>query len=124
GLNPAMILQLLKARQGAGGGAPGAPGGGDDTGGVSRELQGSDPEYASKLVTDIKKKIMDLIPTQAFKAPAAARALASTMKGVDTALKELNQAQQTMQAVGGPMGLSAVSKQQPPGGQPELRMGA
>src|SRR5580765_6882900 len=111
-INPQMLLQLL-----AKGGQGGAAAGGDDsTAPATRELQGADPAYALKLINSLKKQIMDLIPTLAFKAPAAARALMSTAKGIDTSIKELQQANETMQAVGGPINMSAIPRPQPPGG--------
>lgn len=115
----------MLAQRGAGGGAgAGAGSSPEDAAPASRELQGADPEYALKLVSDLKKKAADLIPMLAFRAPAAARALASTFKGLDAAIKELQQAQATMQAVGGPINMSAVPKPTPPGGGPGLSMAA
>jgi hypothetical protein len=125
GINP-LILAMLKSKMGGAAGAAGAatgtPGAEESVGPAARELQGADPEYALKLVNDIKKKIADLIPTLAFKAPGASRALASTFKGIDAALKELQQAQATLQAVGGPINMSAIPRPMPPGGTgaPEL----
>jgi hypothetical protein len=114
GPNPAMLMQLLqKVKGGAGGGAPG---GDDSTGPATREMQGADPGYALKMINDLKKKIADMIPTLAFKAPAASRALVSCFKGLDAAIKELNQAQATMNAVGGGIQNSAVPQPQPPTG--------
>jgi hypothetical protein len=74
------------------------------------------------LISQLKKQIADLIPTLAFRAPAASRALVSTFKGIDAAIKELQQAQATLNAVGGPIKMSGVPAQQPPGGTgaPEL----
>jgi hypothetical protein len=79
-------------------------------------MQGADPGYALKLVNELKKQIADMIPTLAFKAPAASRALVSTFKGLDAAIKELQQAQATMNAVGGGIKMSAVPTPQPPTG--------
>jgi hypothetical protein len=126
GINPQMILQMLKSRMGGAGAAGGATGTGaaeESVGPASRELQGADPEYALKLISQLKKQIADLIPTLAFRAPAASRALVSTFKGIDAAIKELQQAQATLNAVGGPIKMSGVPAQQPPGGSsgaPEL----
>jgi hypothetical protein len=124
GANPQMILQMLKSASGGGapGGAPGAgatgaPGGAQDSvGPATRELQSANPEYALKLIQSLKKQIVELLPSLSFKAPAAARALMSTMKGVDAALKELQQANATLQAVGAPIDMSAIPRPQPPGG--------
>jgi hypothetical protein len=75
-----------------------------------------------KVINDLKKQIADMLPTLAFRAPAASRALMSTMKGFDTAIKELQQAAATLSAVGGPLKMSAVPGALPPGGSgsPEL----
>jgi hypothetical protein len=125
-INPQAILQMLKARAG-GAGAPGqatgAPGAEESVGPASRELQGADPEYALKMVNQLKKQIAEMLPSLAFRAPAASRALMSTFKGLDAAIKELQQAQATLNAVGGPIKMSGVPAQQPPGGSsgaPEL----
>jgi hypothetical protein len=125
GINPQMILQMLKSRAGgagAAGGATGAPGAEESVGPASRELQGADPEYALKLINQLKKQIADMIPTLAFRAPAASRALVSTFKGLDVAIKELQQAQATLSAVGGPIKMSGLPTSQPPGGtgSPEM----
>jgi hypothetical protein len=120
GLNPQMILAMLKSKMGGAAGAAGAatgtPGAEESVGPAARELQGADPGYALKMVSDLKKKIADLIPTLAFRAPAATRALVSTFKGLDAAIKELQQAAQTLQAVGGPLNMSAIPSPTPPGG--------
>ena len=126
GMNPQMLLALLKSKMGGAAGAAGAAtgtGGAEESvGPAARELQGSNPDYALKIISDLKKKIADMIPTLAFRAPAASRALMSTFKGLDAAIKELQQAQATLNAVGGPMQMSAVPTPQPPGGvgAPEL----
>jgi hypothetical protein len=119
GVNPQILLQLLKSKTGGAAGPAGAAtgtGGADESlGPATRELQGADPDYALKLVNNLKKQIADMIPTLSFRAPAASRALASTFKGLDTAIKELQQAQATMNAVGGGIKNSAVPQPQPPG---------
>ena len=113
-----VLLQMLKARS-AGAGAPGqatgAGGAEESVGPASRELQSADPEYALKLITSLKKQMAEMIPTLAFRAPAASRALMSTFKGLDSAIKELQQAQATLNAVGGPMKMSSVPTPQPAG---------
>jgi len=112
GFNPQMLLSLLKSKMGGAGGAAGAatgtPGAEESVGPATRELQGADPNYSLKVITDLKKQIADMIPTLAFRAPAASRALVSTFKGLDAAIKELQQAQATLNAVGGPLKLSAI----------------
>jgi hypothetical protein len=120
GINPAMILQMLKSRAGgagAAGGATGAPGGPEEsTGPAANQLQGANPDYALKMITDIKKRIADMVPTLAARAPAACRALVSTFKGLDAAIKEMQQAAATLNAVGGPIQMSGIPAAQPPGG--------
>jgi hypothetical protein len=119
-INPQAILAMLKARAGgagAAGAATGAPGGAEDAvGPATNQLQGADPEYALKMISSLKKQIADMIPTLAFRAPAASRALVSTFKGIDAAIKELQQAQATLNAVGGPIKMSGIPQSQPPGG--------
>lgn len=120
-INPQAILAMLKARAGgagAAGGATGAPSGGaeESVGPATNQLQGADPEYALKMISSLKKQIADMIPTLAFRAPAASRALVSTFKGIDAAIKELQQAQATLNAVGGPIKMSGIPSSQPPGG--------
>jgi hypothetical protein len=115
---------MLKSRAGgagAAGGATGAPGAEESVGPATNQLQGADPEYALKMISSLKKQIADMIPTLAFRAPAASRALVSTFKGIDAAIKELQQAQATLSAVGGPIKMSGIPTSQPPGGtQPEM----
>ena len=127
GVNPQLLLQMLKSRMGGaagpGGAATGTPGAEESLGPATTELQGADPEYALKLVNSLKKQIADMIPSLSFRAPAASRALASTFKGLDTAIKELQQAQATLNAVGGGIKNSAIPQPQPPGsalGAPEI----
>jgi hypothetical protein len=119
-INPQMLLAMLKSKMGGAGGpaaaATGTGGAEESLGPATRELQGADPEYALKLVNNLKKQIADMIPTLAFKAPAASRALVSTFKGLDAAIKELQQAQATMNAVGGGIQNSAIPQPQPPMG--------
>lgn len=114
-----MILQMLKSQTGGGaaGGATGTPGPSESLGPAVRELQGADPEYAMKLVNSMKKDIVNnLIPMLAFRAPAASRAIASVLKGLDTAINELQKANATMNAVGGGIKNSAIPQPQPPTG--------
>jgi hypothetical protein len=131
GVNPQMILAALKQSQGGAGGAAGAatgtPGASESLGPATRELQAADPDYALKIVNALKKQIADMIPTLSFKAPAASRALVSTFKGLDAAIKELQQAQATKNAVGGVVNMSAVPTPQPPGdsgGAPDIAKSA
>ena len=110
-----MLLALLKSRT-PGAGATGAQGTDESLTPATRELQAANPDYALKLVSEIKKQVVGLMPTLAFKSPSAARALMSTVKGLDAALKELQQAAATMKAVGGgPIQSSAIPQPQPPG---------
>ena len=110
------MLKAKSSPMGAAGAATGTGTGEDSIAPAARELQGANPDYALKTVADIKKQIANLIPTLAMKAPGAVRALASLFKGLDAALKELQQVQATAQAVGGPIKSSAIPIPQPPGG--------
>ena len=122
-INPQMLMALLrsKAPGGVAGNATGAPGAGggaeDSVGPAARELEGANPGYALQMITRIKQDVVNMIPTLAMKAPGAARALASILKGLDASLKELQQATATKDAVaGGPIKSSAIPQPQPPGG--------
>jgi len=125
GVNPAMVAALLKARLGgaAGAGATGAPGAGgeEDLNPAARSLQASNPDFLLKMVSQIRKQIIGVLPILSEMNPASARALMSTVKGFDAAVKELQQVQATAQAVGGPIQSSAIPQPQPPGsGAPSL----
>lgn len=119
-VNPQALLATLKSMSGGqagpAGAATGTPSAGESLGPAVRELSASDPNYALKQISNLKKQIADMIPTLAFKAPAASRALVSCFKGLDAAIKELQQATATMNAVGGAVKNSAVPQPQPPSG--------
>lgn len=125
-----MLLSMLAARAGAsaGGAASGATGTGtadDAVGSASNQLQGADPAYALKEAMDLKRRLVAIITTQAFRVPGAARALSSCLKGLDSGIKEMQQAASTAEAVGagggnpgapgGPVSLSAIPMPSPPG---------
>jgi hypothetical protein len=120
--NPQALLQMLSAR--GGGAVPGQPGptstgtgsGDEAVGNASTQLQGANPEYALKEIMDVKQRVVNNITTLAFRVPSASRALSSILKGLDAAIKELQNAQSTMQAIGGPVNLSAIPRPSPPGG--------
>lgn len=125
------IMALLKAQSGMGsGGVAGTATGGssaeEGAGPASRELQNSDPNYALKIINSIKKQVADLIPTLAFSSPAASRNLSSCFRGFDGAIKELQQAQATKNAVGPALNMGAIPTPQPPGGPgaPQVLPGA
>jgi hypothetical protein len=116
GVNPAMLMALLRAKQPGGVAGTSASGAGfDSVAPAARELQAANPDYTLQLISQVKKQIVDLIPVLAFRVPGAARALMSVGKGIDAALKELQQAQATNEAVGAPIQSSAVPMPQPPG---------
>lgn len=120
---------MLASKAGAAGGnaGSGATGTGtadDAVGSATNQLQGADPAYALKQLMDLKKTLVGIITTQAFRVPGAARALSSCLKGIDSGIKEMQQAQSTMDAVnsggggslpGGPVGLSAIPQASPQG---------
>jgi hypothetical protein len=122
GFNPGMLLQMLASR--GGGSVPGQPGptstgtgsGDEAAGNASTQLQGANPEYALKEIMDVKQRVVNNITTLAFRVPSASRALSSVLKGLDAAIKELQNAQSTMQAIGGPINNSAIPRPSPPGG--------
>lgn len=115
-----MLLALLASKAGAAGGNAGSGATGTGTadsavGDASTQLQGADPAYALKQAMEIKRQLVQIITTQAFRVPGAARAFSSCLKGLDSGIKEMQQAQSTAEAVGGPIGLSAVPQPSPPG---------
>ena len=115
-----MLLAMLASKAGAsaGGAASGATGTGtadDAVGSASNQLQGADPAFALKEAMDIKRRLVGIITTQAFRVPGAARAFSSCLKGLDSGIKEMQQAQSTAEAVGGPVSLSAIPQPSPPG---------
>jgi hypothetical protein len=115
--NPAMILQMLAGAGRSGAGAP--PGGSPAQAAVGpavKELESLNPGYALERIKAIKQELLEMIRVYSLKDPDAARALMSSFKGFDSAIKSLNKAQQTLQAVGGPVQMSAVPRPQPPDG--------
>jgi len=117
--NPALILQMLKTQAAGGsaaGGATGSQDAADSVGPAMRELQQANPDYTLKTLTDLKKRIADMIPQLAMRIPAASRALVSTFKGLDSAIDELKKANQSLNAVGGTIKNSAIPQPQPPSG--------
>ena len=115
GIGPALLAMLAAKSQG-GAGATGAGAPDEQVGNASAQLQGADPAYALKEINAAKQTISNYIATLSMRIPAAARALSSTLKGFDAAIKELQTAQATAQATGGPVNLSAIPRPQPPGG--------
>lgn len=117
GFDPRMLLSMLSARSagGAGMGATGTGTAGPAVGNASTQLQGADPSMALKQIQQVKQTIVNMISPLAFRVPAASRALAGTIRSLDAALKELQQAASTAEAVGGSVGLSAIPRPQPPG---------
>ena len=117
GFDPRMLLSLLasKGPAGAGGGATGTDTAAPAVGNASSQLQGADPAFALKEIMQLKQTAANYITQLAFRVPAASRALSSTLKGLDAAIKELQTAQSTAEAVGGPVGLSAIPRPTPPG---------
>lgn len=117
GFDPRMLLSMLAARAqaGAGGGATGTDTAGPALGNAATQLQGADPGMLLDQAKQVKSQIVDMFRASAFRVPAASRAFASMMKSIDAAIKELQQAQSTAEAVGGPVGLSAIPQPSPPG---------
>lgn len=117
GMNPQLLMSLLKSKMpgGAAGAATGAGGGEESLSPAVRSLQASNPDYFLKMVTDIRKQIYAMLPVLSQMNPGAARAILSTIKGFDSGIKELQQATAVANAVGGPINNSAIPKPQPPG---------
>jgi hypothetical protein len=111
-----MAMLAAKSQGGAGTAATGAGAPDSDVGNASAQLQGADPSYALKEINSVKQTISNYIASLSMRIPGAARALSGTLKGLDAAIKELQTAQATAQATGGPVQLSAIPRPQPPGG--------
>lgn len=117
GIGPAlMALLAAKAPGGAGTAATGTGSSDASVGNASAQIQGADPQFALKDIMGMKQALLNYGASLGFRVPAASRALATVQKGLDAAIKELQQAAATAQAVGGPVGLSAIPRPQPPGG--------
>ena len=117
GIGPALMAMLAAKQQGgAGSGATGAGAPDSEVGNASAQLQGADPAYALKEINSVKQTISNYIASLSMRIPGAARALSGTLKGFDAAIKELQTAQATAQATGGPINLSAIPRPQPQGG--------
>lgn len=63
------------------------------------ELQNADPERATKILGQIKTMLVSLYMTTVFQVPEAARHVASAQKEIDQALKAIQQAAATLNAV-------------------------
>ena len=114
GIGPA-LMAMLAAKSG-GTGATGVGASDSEVGNSSSQLQGADPGYALKEINSVKQTISNYIASLSMRIPGAARALSGTLKGLDAAIKELQTAQATAQATGGPVRLSAIPQPQPAGG--------
>ena len=117
GIGPALMAMLAARQQGgAGASATGAGAQDSEVGNASAQLQSADPAYALKEINQIKQTVSNYVASMSMRVPGVSRALSSTLKGFDAAIKELQNAAATAQATGGPVNLSAIPRPQPPGG--------
>jgi len=76
------------------------------------ELRQADPKAIQRMLTDIKKMIVQIIPQAAFTIPEMNKHLPNLLKTVDSALQAVEKATNTMAAVEGSAGAGG------PGGAP------
>jgi hypothetical protein len=103
-----LVQKLAALRQG---GSPEAGPGPSPVGGQSPDAAGSalstqlsgvagaDPEMMVKTLTNIKGMLVSMFNRSAFQLPPVARQLAQAMKYIDNAIKDAQQAAQTVQTV-------------------------
>lgn len=63
------------------------------------QLQGADPEMATKLLQQIKQMLVSLYLKTSFEVPEASRHIAKAQQEIDQALKAIQQAAATLNAV-------------------------
>lgn len=80
-------------------GSSGNDAAGDQLSSQFAELQGADPQMIAKTLQQIKGMLVSLYPRTSFTIPAAARHIAQAQKAVDGAMKEIQTAAATQNAV-------------------------
>lgn len=101
-LMASQIVNKLAQRGQPGGGAAGitAPDeSGDQVQSQFAQLQGADPEMVTKMLQKQKQILVVLYNQTVFQVPEAARHIASAQKEIDQALKAIQQAAATLNAV-------------------------
>jgi len=103
---------------GAPAGAPSGPGGdggpsGPDSSGIAlasqfAELNGADPDMMVKTLMQMKSMLVSLFNKSAFQVPGVARHVSQSMKHIDGAIKEAQQASATVNAVKNTIGNNAA----------------
>jgi hypothetical protein len=126
--NPLAALLAARSGQGAPPGMPGSSpsgadsqteGAGAQVSQLSSELQGADPGFMMREMTQIKQAMMQLFVRSGMRMPNVAGQIALAMKQWDRAVKEIQTAGQTQSATRPPIGFSAAGSGQPAaGGQP------
>lgn len=115
--NPLAAMLAARMGQGAPPGMPGqSPSGADSATGdagaqvsqLSSELQGADPGFMMREMTQIKQAMMQLFVRSGMRLPNVAGQIAMAMKQWDKAVKEIQQASQTQSATRPPIGFSAA----------------
>lgn len=115
--NPLAAMLAARMGQGAPPGMPGqSPSGADSSTGdagqqvsqLSSELQGADPGFMMREMTQIKQAMMQLFVRSGMRLPNVAGQIAMAMKQWDKAVKEIQQASQTQSATRPPIGFSAA----------------
>ena len=123
--NPLAAMLMSRMGQGAPPGMPGqSPSGADSASGdagaqvsqLSSELQGADPQFMMREMTQLKSAMMQLFVRSGMRLPNVAGQIAMAMKQWDRAIKEIQQAQATQQATRPPIGFSGAGTGQPSAG--------
>ena len=76
---------------------------------LSSELHGADPAFLLRTLQSVKAALMAAFVQSGMRLPNVSGHLSATVKALDKALKELQSAQSTQQAVRPPLGFSAAS---------------
>lgn len=74
-------------------------GAGDQVAQQAAQLQGADPDFIMKALSQVKSIVVNLYPRAAFTMPGVARNLAQSQKYIDNAIAEAEKAAATAQAV-------------------------
>ena len=115
--NPLAAMLMQRMGSGAPTGMPGQPPSGADSASsgagaqvsqLSSELQGADPQYMTREMTQIKQAMMQLFVRSGMRLPNVAGQIAMAMKQWDRAIKEIQSASATQSATSPPVGLSAA----------------
>lgn len=109
-----MVERLSKQGPGQGGASPDASG--QQVSQQLSELKGADPQMLTKAAEQMKAMALAIQVRTAFQVPGASRHFAQTIKSIDAAIKELQQASATANTVSSPIVNNAGMNPVQPGG--------